>query len=79
MWGEPFFDHKEYSSRIIFSLAWLGGLNKLHNVSYRFTGTLVDSVAISDIQYGFLGVGAGGVFFGHKEYSSRISWPGLGG
>ena len=23
------------------------------------------------IQYGFLGVGAGGVFFGHKEYPSR--------
>ena len=56
MWGEPFFDHKEYSSRIIFSLPWLGGLNKLHNVSYRSAGTLVDSAAISNIQYGFLGV-----------------------
>ena len=26
---------------------------------------------IKIIQYGFLGVGAGGVFFGHKEYPSR--------
>ena len=29
-------------------------------------------VSIRNIQYGFLGVGAGGVFFGHKEYPSRI-------
>jgi len=55
-----------------FFVALARGLNKLHNVSYRFTGTLVDSAAISNIQYGFLGEGAGGVFFDHKEYSSRI-------
>jgi len=27
--------------------------------------------SIRNIQYGFLGVGTGGVFFGHKEYPSR--------
>jgi len=27
--------------------------------------------SIRNIQYGFLGEGAGGVFFGHKEFPSR--------
>ena len=37
----------------------------------RRIGTQDDFMAIRNIQYGFLGEGAGGVFFGHKEYPSR--------